>query len=122
MPVPPGLSAATIRRKVMQRQTWALTGALCAGLFLFNSPIAAQSSMESQSSMDLTDAQVTAKLQAAGYSNVRDVEHEGDHYDADAMKNGRKVHVHVDARSGAITPANGEKDNEEHEEHEHHPC
>ena len=103
----------------MQRHSWALAGALCAGLFLFNAPAAGQSSM-SQSSMGLTDAQVTAKLQAAGYTNVHDVEHEGDHFDAEAMKNGKTMHVHVDAKTGAIMPANDENESEENEEHEHH--
>lgn len=103
----------------MKRQTWASASALCAGLFLFNASVAAQSPMNSQS--PLTDAQVTAKLQAAGYTKVHDVEHEGDHYDADAMKDGRTVHVHVDARSGAITPANNKNEKEENEGYEHHP-
>jgi hypothetical protein len=107
------------QEKAMKRQTWTLAGALCAGLFLFNAPIAAQSSMGSQS-MRMTEAQVTAKLQAAGYTKVRGVEHEGDHFDADAMKDGRSVHVHVDAKTGAIKPANKESEEEEgHEAHEH---
>lgn len=103
----------------MRRHTWTSAGALCAGLFLFNAPIAAQSAMGSQS-MGLTDAQVTAKLQAAGYTNVHDVEHEGDHFDAEAMKNGKTVHVHVDAKTGAIMPANNEDESKENEQHEHH--
>lgn len=102
----------------MKRQTWTLAGALCAGLFLFNAPVIAQSSMDTQPSM--TDAQVTAKLQAAGYTNVHGVELEGDHYDADATQGGRMVHVHVNAKSGAITTANDENEDEEHEEHERH--
>ena len=100
----------------MKRQTWTLAGALCAGLFVFNAPVIAQSSMDVQPSM--TDAQVTAKLQAAGYTNVHDVELEGDHYDADATQGGRMVHVHVDEKSGAITADNDENEDEEHEEHE----
>lgn len=104
----------------MQRHTWALAGALCAGLFLFGAPVVAQSSMDSQSSMGLTDAQVTAKLQAAGYTDVHGVEHEGDHFDADAMKSGKPVHLHVNAKTGAIMPANHENESEENEEHEHH--
>jgi hypothetical protein len=104
----------------MKRQTWAVAGALCAGLFLFNAPLAAQSSMGSQS-MGMTDAQVTAKLKAAGYTDVHGVEHEGDHFDAEAMKGGKKVHLHVDAKSGAITKASHENEEEENEEHEHHP-
>jgi len=100
----------------MQRQILALAGALCAGLFMASAPIAAQSSMGSQSL--LTGAQVTAKLQAAGYTNVHDVEREGDHYDADAVKDGRAVHMHVDRKTGAITPANHENETKEKEERE----
>ena len=37
--------------------------------------------------------------------------------DADARKDGKPVHLHVDARSGAITPMTGEPEEEE-EEHE----
>ena len=106
----------------MQRQTWALAGALCAGLFLFNAPAAAQTPMNSgtPSSMQMTDAQVTAKLQAAGYTNVSNIRREGDHFDAQAMKGGRTVHVHVDARTGAITPTNYRSEQEEEsEQHEH---
>ncbi|NUO71683.1 MAG: PepSY domain-containing protein [Frateuria sp.] len=104
----------------MRRQNLALACALCAGLFLFNLPLAAQSYSGSQSSMGMTEAQVTTKLQAAGYTNVHGVEHEGDHYDADAMKNGKAVHLHVDAKSGAVTLAPHENEQEENEEHEHH--
>lgn len=101
----------------MNRQSWSLAGALCAGLLLFNAPVIAQSSMSTQSS--LTAAQVTAKLQAAGYTNVHDVKLEGDHYDADATQGGRMVHVHVNAKSGAITPANDEDEDEGHQRHQH---
>lgn len=106
----------------MLRQTCALAAVACAGVFLFNAPVFAQASAQSsmssqssmgQSSMGMTDAQVTAKLQAAGYSNVTNVKHEGNHFDADATMNGKSVHVHVNARTGAITPANNE--NEENE-------
>jgi hypothetical protein len=112
------------RRKAMLRQTCILSAVVCAGLFLFDAPVfaqvSAQSSMNSQSSMGMTDAQVTQRLQAAGYTNVKNIEREGDHFDADAMKDGRSVHVHVNARTGAITPANQENENEEHEKHEKH--
>lgn len=72
-------------------------------------------------STTLTDAQATAKLQAAGYTNVHGVEHEGEHYEADAMKRRRTAHVHLDPRSGAMTPADQESEAEENERHEHHP-
>jgi hypothetical protein len=67
----------------------------------------------------LTQAQVVEKLQAAGYTKVHGVEKEGKHFDADAMKDGKAVHLHVDASTGAIMPANDEDEREEAEEHEH---
>lgn len=108
----------------MLRQTCVLSAVVCAGLLLFDVPVfaqvPAQSPMNSQSPMGMTDAQVTQRLQAAGYSNVKNVKREGDHFDADATKNGMSVHVHVNARTGAITPANNENENEEHEKHGDH--
>ncbi|GAB3344910.1 PepSY domain-containing protein [Lysobacter tyrosinilyticus] len=67
---------------------------------------------------DLTSEQVKSRLEAAGYTNVHDLEREGAHFDADAMKDGKAVHLHVDVRSGAITPVADEA--EEEEEHESH--
>jgi hypothetical protein len=67
----------------------------------------------------MTDAQVTAKLQAAGYTKVHDVEREGSHFDADATKDGKAVHLHVDAATGEIKQVAHEEE-EENEEHEHH--
>ena len=69
---------------------------------------------------DMTTAQVKQKLEAAGYTKVHGVEKEGTHFDADAMKDGKAVHLHVDAKSGAISVANDEHEEEEAEEHEHH--
>ena len=64
---------------------------------------------------DLTKDQVKAKIEAAGYTNVSDIRREEDHFDAKAMKDGKKVALDVDAKTGAITP-----EDEENEEHEHH--
>lgn len=66
----------------------------------------------------LSEADVKAKLEAAGYTNVHEVEREGKHFDADAMKDGKAIHLHVDAMTGAITPSPNE--DEEHEKHEKH--
>jgi predicted aspartyl protease len=99
----------------MEARTWALAGALCAALSLFQPQAVAQSTSETPS---MTSTQVAAKLQAAGYTGVRDVRREGDHFDANAMKDGKTIHVHVDAKTGAITPA--PKESEEDEEHERH--
>ena len=54
---------------------------------------------------DLTAAQVKSRLEAAGYTNVQDVKKEGDHFDAMAVaRDGKRVSVDVDAKTGAITP------------------
>ena len=101
----------------MKGPSWTLAGALCAGLLFFHPSVVAQSTPNTYS---LTETQVAAKLQAAGYTNVHGIEHEGDHFDADATKDGKPVHLHVDAKTGAIVPANKEHESEENEEHERH--
>jgi hypothetical protein len=54
---------------------------------------------------ELTAAQVKSRLEAAGYINVQDVKKEGDHFDAWATaKDGKRVSLDVDAKTGAITP------------------
>ena len=63
---------------------------------------------------DLTKDQVKAKIEAAGYTNVSDIRREEDHFDAKATKDGKKVALDVDAKTGAVTP-----EDEENEEHEH---
>jgi len=67
----------------------------------------------------MTDADVTSKLEAAGYTNIHAVEHEGKHFDADATaKDGKAVHLHVDAKTGAVSQvANESEEEEEKEEH-----
>jgi hypothetical protein len=40
------------------------------------------------------------------------IEREGKHFDADATKDGKSVHLHVNATTGAITPM-------AHEDEEH---
>ncbi len=58
----------------------------------------------------LTPDQVKARLDAAGYSNVRIVRREGDHFDAKATKDGKEVSLDVDAKTGAIAPETEGKD------------
>ena len=52
---------------------------------------------------ELTVDQVKAKIEAAGFTNVSDIRREEDHFDAKAMKDGKKVILEVDARTGTIT-------------------
>ena len=61
---------------------------------------------------ELTRDQVKSRIEAAGYTNVRDVRKEGDHFDAKATKNGQEMSLDVDAKTGAIkleTEEKGEK-------------
>jgi cytochrome c556 len=52
---------------------------------------------------ELTVDQVKAKIEAAGFTNVSDIRREEDHFDAKAMKDGKKVILEVDAKTGQIT-------------------
>ena len=62
---------------------------------------------------DMTAAQVKSRLEAAGYSNVQNVKKEGDHFDAMATaKDGKRVALDVDAKTGAITPEEKNEKNE----------
>lgn len=55
-----------------------------------------------QSGTILSETDVRTKLSADGYTNVSGLKREGNRYSADAMKNGRKVSVSIDARTGAV--------------------
>jgi hypothetical protein len=62
---------------------------------------------------DMTAAQVKSRLEAAGYTNVQNVKKEGDHFDAMATaKDGKRVALDVDAKTGAITPEEKNEKNE----------
>ena len=54
--------------------------------------------------MELTAAQVKSRLEAAGYTNVQNVEKEGDHFNAWATAKGNRVSLHFHDKTGAITP------------------
>ena len=81
-------------------------GALLLGL-------SASSAVASGQATGMTEAQVTTKLQAAGYTKVHGVKREGKHFDADATKDGRTVHLHVDAATGAVSEVADESEEEE---------
>jgi hypothetical protein len=62
---------------------------------------------------DLTAGQVKSRLEAAGYTNVQNVKKEGDHFDAMATgRDGKRVSLDVDAKTGAITPEEKNEKNE----------
>ena len=55
--------------------------------------------------------QVTSWVEAAGYTNVRDVRRDGKHWDAKATnKDGKQVALDVDGKTGAITQASESKE------------
>ncbi|UHQ19354.1 PepSY domain-containing protein [Lysobacter sp. KIS68-7] len=96
--------------------TWLCASA--AALFCVASLATAQTASQPAT---LTESQVTAKLTEAGYTKVHGVEKEGTHFDADAMKDGKAVHLHVDAMTGAITAnPNESEESEAHEKHAKH--
>jgi hypothetical protein len=67
---------------------------------------------------DLTAAQVKSRLEAAGYTDVKNIKKEGDHFDAMATgKDGKRVALDVDAQTGAITPETKETKQQEKNEH-----
>ena len=72
----------------------------------------AASAISIATAQDLTAAQVKSRLEAAGYTNVQNVKKEGDHFDAMATKDGKRVALDVDARTGAITPEEKNEKNE----------
>lgn len=46
--------------------------------------------------------QVVQKLMAAGYTNISEIEADDGRWEGKGMKNGQKMEVHVDPRTGAI--------------------
>lgn len=57
-----------------------------------------------QSGTILSERDVRMKLEVDGYSSVSDLKREGNKYSAMATKDGRKVSLSVDARTGAVQP------------------
>ena len=91
----------------MKRSIPILAPSLVFGLLLATNTFAAG---------DLSKEQVKAKLEAAGYTNVSDIRSEKDHFDAKAMKDGQKVMLDVDAKTGAITPEDEQQEKTEHKD------
>jgi len=59
--------------------------------------------------------QVMSRIEAAGYTDVRNIHREGNHFDAKATdRAGKEVSLDIDAQTGAITREKEGKD-EEHE-------
>jgi hypothetical protein len=50
----------------------------------------------------MSERDVREKLIADGYSDVGSLKREGNIYSTDATKNGRKVSLSIDARSGKV--------------------
>lgn len=60
----------------------------------------------------MSDVQIKQKLEAEGYGNVVIKEHEKDHVDVTASKNGRSQRLAVNPRTGQIVP-DTDKDNDD---------
>ena len=52
----------------------------------------------------MTDAQIQQKLKADGYTNVQVTDHDKDHVDVKATKNGKTEKLAVNPQTGAVTP------------------
>jgi hypothetical protein len=63
-----------------------------------------QGAAPGQSGTILSERDVREKLTAEGYSDVGSLKREGNIYKTDAMKNGSKVSLSIDARNGKIAP------------------
>lgn len=51
----------------------------------------------------MTPGDITAKLGGLGYSNIREIEREGGHYEVEATdKDGQRVELYVDAFTGKV--------------------
>jgi hypothetical protein len=61
-----------------------------------------QGAATGQSGTILSEGDVREKLLAEGYTDVGSLKREGNIYTTDAMKNGSKVSLAIDARSGKI--------------------
>lgn len=63
-----------------------------------------QGSAPGQSGTILSERDIRMKLEVDGYSSVSDLKREGNKYSATATKDGRKVDLSIDARTGAVQP------------------
>lgn len=61
-----------------------------------------QGAAPGQSGTILSESDVRQKLLAQGYSDVGSLKREGNIYSTEAVKNGRKVSLSIDARSGKV--------------------
>lgn len=50
-----------------------------------------------------SEADLRQRLQQQGYSSISDIKKHGDKYQAKAMKDGKKVTLDVDSKSGRIS-------------------
>jgi hypothetical protein len=76
----------------------------------------ASSAIGIAAAQELTAGQVKSRLEAAGYTDIRDVRREGNHFDAKAIdRAGNRVSLDIDAKTGAITrEKEGKSEENEH--------
>ena len=55
----------------------------------------------------MSDSQVRDALTAAGYTDIDDLERDDGMWDADARRDGRRVEVRIDPRTGTVYPEDG---------------
>jgi hypothetical protein len=99
----------SLKGETMKHVLWTL---IVAGVGL--------SAIGTAAAQELTAGQVKSRLQAAGYTNVKNVRREGDHFDAVATgRDGKTVSLDIDAKTGAISREK-EGDDEAREENREH--
>lgn len=62
----------------------------------------------------MNDAQIKQNLESQGYSNIKIGEHESNHIDVTASKNGQVQKLAVNPQTGQVTP-----DTDTDEDHDH---
>jgi hypothetical protein len=51
----------------------------------------------------MNETEIKKSLHEAGYTSVRSLKRHSDHYNASAMKDGQKVALRIDAKTGDVT-------------------
>ncbi len=94
-----------MHRRERKRLLAAVAGPALLGLASATTGFAGQPASGSPSMEQLTPQDVVRKIEEAGYTDVRDVEYDNGHWEAEAIgKDGRRVDLRIDPTTGAVVP------------------